>query len=350
MKFRFIFCFLAITVLDLSCKKNNVTVQNDSEKSSIKQVEKKVYEIPSELKIISQEEIDFDDDGTKDTIITATDDKAINTTEFWLKNNEFLYEFTYPWGSINKKWLVNLDDDAEIEIVRIQGDEDGVDYVIYDIIDKEQKAILYFNPVLEDNRYPNQFMWAYPNDIKGLIVNQKREIKASLNNDYQRDDNHTETESQKELPFIFFNGKTSQPEMKFSRMNKPQFMKVEAVINKVFKNKLDQNIYKEWLGTYSCTFLRMKEESGDPRGWGMMNLVIQDNMAIFKLDSYVENISKDLKLIDIDKDKIVFSMKEDKSKMFIITNNGQLFNIKSSFIDEMVGESQTYKLEKNKNR
>ncbi|OWP86848.1 hypothetical protein BWK60_06770 [Flavobacterium covae] len=177
MKFRFIFCFLAITVLDLSCKKNNVTVQNDSEKSSIKQVEKKVYEIPSELKIISQEEIDFDDDGTKDTIITATDDKAINTTEFWLKNNEFLYEFTYPWGSINKKWLVNLDDDAEIEIVRIQGDEDGVDYVIYDIIDKEQKAILYFNPVLEDNRYPNQFMWAYPNDIKGLIVNQKREIK-----------------------------------------------------------------------------------------------------------------------------------------------------------------------------
>lgn len=334
-----------ILPLLLSCKKESVANKVD-EKSTTEDASKKPYQLPSGYKIDNQEEIDIDNDGVKETIITSSDEGAINTTEFWVKNDQLLYEFTYPWEGIKKRWLINLDDDNLKEIVRIEGDEDGTNYVIYDIVNKQQKPILYFNPVLEDSRYPGQYMWAYPNDIEGLIVNQKKEIQASLNNYFLRDDNHTEPENQKELPFVFFKGKTSQPDMKLSKINKPQFIRLENLITKVFKDKVSQDTYKKWTGSYSCNFLRMKEESADPRGWGMIYLVIKDNAANFKLDSYVENISKDLQLESIDKDKIVFSIKEDKNKIFTVTSNGKNFILKSSFIDETVGDSQSYKLEK----
>ncbi|GAA4770943.1 hypothetical protein GCM10023230_21390 [Flavobacterium hankyongi] len=346
MNFKIFFCFIALAILELSCKENQASTSTISEKSTTEETSKKSYQIPSGFKIENQGEIDIDDDGVKETIITASDENAIKMTEFWFKNDQLLYEFTYPWESIKKRWLVNLDEDNLKETVRIEGDEDGADYVIYDIVNKQQKPILYFNPILEDSRYPGQYMWAYPNDIEKLIVNHKKEIQVSLNNDFQRDDNHTEPEGQKELPFVFLSGKTSQPNMKLSKMNKPQFIRLETLVAKVFKNKEDQDVYKKWTGKYSCNFLRIKEESADPRAWGMIYLVFQDNKANFKLESYVENISKDLQLVSIDKDKIIFSMKEDKSKLFTITNNNQNFILKSSFIDETVGESKTYKLEK----
>ncbi|WP_136667872.1 hypothetical protein [Flavobacterium sp. H122] len=348
MNLKLVFCFIALAILGFSCKENQASKNTVTEKNTTEKTLNKTYQIPSGYKIENQEEVDFDNDGMKETIITASDESAIKTTEFWIKDNQLLYEFTYPWEGIKKRWLVNLDDDALTEIVRIEGDEDGTDYVIYDIVNKQQKPILFFNPVLEDSRYPGQYMWAYPNDIEGLVVNQKKEIQVSLNNDFVRDDNHTEPENQKELPFVFFKRKTSQPNMKLSKMNKPQFIRLEGLVAKVFKNKEDQDAYKKWTGKYSCNFLRIKEESVDPRAWGMIYLVFQDNKVNFKLESYVENIFKDLQLESIDKDKIVLSIKEDKSKLFTITDNGKNFILKSSFIDDTIGELQTYKLEKNK--
>jgi hypothetical protein len=246
MKIYINFITIFIALLFFSCKKSKPLEDKILiEKTEISNIKKK-YSIPSNLKIEKQEEVNIDNDISTEFIITAVNEDATRTYEFWYKNDRLIYEFNYPWVSINKKLLVNLDNDDDKEIVRIQGYEDGVDYVIYDISKQQQIPILYFNPVLEDNRFLNQYMWVYPNDITGLIINQNKEIRVSLNNEYKRDDNHIEPKSQTELPFIFFKGQTSQPEMKLPNINKPNFESVQSVINKIQKSiKIDDNLSKK---------------------------------------------------------------------------------------------------------
>lgn len=348
MKYIFLLFFLIF-----SCKDKQTSPGKMLDKKAEKQTNKKEYPIPSNLKIEKQEEVDFDDDEVKEVIITAADSDANNTYEFWYKDDQLIYQFKYPWGSINKKWLINLDDDKEKEIVRIQGYEDGVDYVIYDISEKQQIPILYFNPVLEDSRYPNQYMWAYPNDIKDLIVNKNKEIQVSLNNSYQRKDDHTKPENQKEFPFIFFKGQTSQPDMKLSSINKPEFQTVRFIIDKVristenATTPIDKTITQKWIGTYKVKFLRMKEESGDPRGWGFIILSIEQNSAKLQLDSYIENLKKDLIVVKATSDKIILADKDNKNSTFTIIKKNEKYMLESLYMDKLLGEKNSYEIEKN---
>lgn len=241
IKHTFYFIIGLVTIFN-SCKE---TPQKESKPNNVsieKKVNKKEYKIPDGLKIDSQEEINIDDDETKEIIITAVDNNADYFYEFWFKNAKLIYKFKYPWGSINRKWLINLDDDPTKEIVRIKGYEDGVDYVIYDIVKDSQAPILYFNPALVDKRYPDQYMWAYPNDIESLIVIDKNKLQVSLNSNYSRDDSHTQPKNQKELPFLFFNGRTSQPEAKISGINKYQVLPLQSILKKIQINGFDHSV------------------------------------------------------------------------------------------------------------
>lgn len=231
-----------VTILN-SCKETPQKAGNPKDVSVEKKVNKKEYKIPDGLKIDNQEEINIDDDESKEIIITAVDKNADYFYEFWYKNDKLIYEFKYPWGSINRRWLLNLDDDATKEIVRIQGYEDGVDYVIYDIVKDKQVPILYFNPALVDKRYPDQYMWAYPNDIENLIVIDNK-LQVSLNNNYPRDDSHTQPKNQRELPFLFFNGRTSQPQAKIAGINKYQVLPLQTIIKKIQIDGIDHSVNK----------------------------------------------------------------------------------------------------------
>ncbi|MFP3593626.1 hypothetical protein [Chryseobacterium sp. SIMBA_038] len=341
--------YLALYMLGFSCKENrNLTVKNAAADINVKNENK--YNIPSDLKIQSQEEVNINGDPEKEVIITASDSAAENTHEFWFKNGKIIYQFTYPWASINKKWLVDLDNDDKKEIVRAQGYEDGVDYAIYDIVDNQQKPVLYFNPVLQDSRFPGVYLWAYPNDITELIINPQKELQVSLDNNYQRDDEHIVPDNQKELPFIFFKGQTKQPDMRISKMNQPQSMTLATIVNSVRNNggtfaKTAQSD-KQWIGNYTGRFLRMKEESGDPRGWGQISVKIDGNSAKFQLDSYVENLKKDLIIINTTPDEITLAEKDNKNSAFTISKNKSKYVLKSSFIDKTVGETSSYELEK----
>ncbi|WP_395077650.1 hypothetical protein [Flavobacterium sp.] len=319
------------------------------DKITEKQTSKK-YIIPSNLKIQKQEEINIDNDEAKEIIITAVDKNVDYFYEFWFKNDKLIYHFKYPWGSINKKWLINLDDDKEKEIVRIQGYEDRVDYVIYDISEKQQIPILYFNPVLEDSSYPNQYMWAYPNDIKDLIVNNKNELQVSLNNIKPLDIENSLPDNQKELPYIFFNGQSSQLDMKISSINKPEFMTVQSIINIVQKKLSTTSSEKntqQWIGKYSCNFLRMKDESADPRAYAMIYIDIENYLATFKLESYLEDLNKELVVLSSNSTEIVLAEKDNKNSKFAITKNSNKFELKSDLLNKTIGEISTYELKKN---
>jgi len=128
--------------------------------------------------------------------------------------------------------------------------------------------------------------------------------------------------------------------------------------NKVLLLKSDQKLLKkwsfetnttkasQWIGNFSGSFLRMKEESGDPRSRGMINIQIQKNSAQFQLDSYVENIKKDLIILTEKDNEIVLSEKNNKNSTFIMTKNDKKYFLKSNFIDKTVGENATYEMSK----
>lgn len=101
-----------------------------------------------------------------------------------------------------------------------------------------------------------------------------------------------------------------------------------------------------WLGNYSCNFLRMKEESGDPRGWGMIRLKIKKDSMKFGLDTYIENFEKDVVILKQTENEIILSLKNKKDSTFVITKNNNKYFLKSNFINETVGETETYELKK----
>jgi len=102
----------------------------------------------------------------------------------------------------------------------------------------------------------------------------------------------------------------------------------------------------QFMGSYTGHFLRMKEESGDARGWGTIRLKINKAGANFQLDSYVENINKDLIPVKTLPSEIVLADKEDRSLTFIITKTGNKYILKSKFIDQLVGTKETYELKR----
>lgn len=174
-------------------------------------------------------------------ILTASDKKKNMTYEYWINNNEVVKTLKYPSVDINFKWFLNIDNDEDIEILRVQGFEDGINYVVNDILKDKEVPLIYFNPALIDKRYPNKIFWAYPLDIIEPIFNNKKEFLVSLHNNYQRDGEFIKPKGQVELPFVFFNGHTSQPNIVVDKLNKPQFMKINTVISNVGNTKNNVN-------------------------------------------------------------------------------------------------------------
>lgn len=289
MKIKHIFCLITICILGYSCKENQASHSKIVNKTSEIKTEKK-YRIPSDLTIEKKEEINIDNDDIKEVIITAIDKKAEYFYEFWFKNDQLIYQFKYPWGEINKKWLVNLDDDELKEIIRMHGYSDDLECAIYDISNNQQIPILYFNPILEDIRYPNKYMWGYPNDIKNLIIKEKNNIQVSLNNYQLIDTERPLPDNQKELPYLFFQGQTSQPDMTIQKINSPEVMTLQSVINRVrgsenFNLSVDFSIQGRWITDYAKENLPEEIRYDNDKGTFFMRdseiLMYDDNTGIF---------------------------------------------------------------------
>lgn len=106
------------------------------------------------------------------------------------------------------------------------------------------------------------------------------------------------------------------------------------------------NFYDEWIGTYKGQFLRLKEESADPRAYAMLYIDIKNNEAIFKLDSYKEILNTDLVIFSYNSNEIVLVEKNNKNSKFTITKNNKKYELKSNLLNDTVGEISVYELEK----
>ena len=83
----------------------------------------------------------------------------------------------------------------------------------------------------------------------------------------------------------------------------------QATIFTGSKNKNDINIPTldingSWNATYSGSFLRLKEESADPRAWGQIKLNVNGKKATLNIDSYVENVQKEMEIISESADQL----------------------------------------------
>ena len=130
--------------------------------------------------------------------------------------------------------------------------------------------------------------------------------------------------------------------------------------NEIFYLKSNKKLLKKWTfnkhkspeggskftGSYTGHFLRMKEESGDARGWGTIKIAINKDVANFQLDSYIENVNKDLITVKTEPSEIILADKKDRSSIFVITKNQDKYILKSNFINQLVGTRETYELKR----
>ena len=115
-------------------------------------------------------------------------------------------------------------------------------------------------------------------------------------------------------------------------------------LNKIPINEKQNNFNDEWIGNYDCNFLRMKEESADPRAYGMIYINIDNNEAKFKLDTYVEIIDKDLIVLSCNSTEIILAERDNQKSKFTITKNNKKYELKSDLLNNTVGEISTYEL------
>lgn len=106
-------------------------------------------------------------------------------------------------------------------------------------------------------------------------------------------------------------------------------------------------ISKEWLGVYNGSFLRLKDESADPRAWGTINLSVAKESVKFQLDSYSENVAKELNIVYADTQKIRLVAQDNNKQVLTLLFDKNKYKLSGSLIEAIVGERETYELKKN---
>jgi len=120
-------------------------------------------------------------------------------------------------------------------LIVAEGFADGIDYSIFKIISKDSLQLIFrFNPVLFDNSNKSKdYFWGYFWDISALnctYENGQIKILSSVNHKIKRDGVIDVPSWQKILPVIFFNGKTTQPEITVGKIYSKAFMSIEEII------------------------------------------------------------------------------------------------------------------------
>lgn len=173
---------------------------------------------------------------------------------------------------------------------------------------------------------------SYLFSIEKLVSNEDQELYKIVDvfkfNNYNSANNKIEIKDQKDGYSVLFLDK-------------------DKVLKKWNFELNNSAINKSWNGKYECNFLRIKEESADPRAYAMINITIENNNATFKLDSYKEILDKKLLILDSNSNKIILYEKDNINSRFTITRKNNDFILTSDLLNKTTGETTTYKLTKN---
>lgn len=115
-----------------------------------------------------------------------------------------------------------------------------------------------------------------------------------------------------------------------------------------FPDHKNTPINNKWFGSYAGSFLRMKEESADPRGWGQIKIEIGKTSAKFHLDSYIENVERELRIVQVNRSEIKFADRDNKNLMLTIKLDKDKYWLSGNLMEQIVGIKETYELKKRK--
>jgi len=105
-------------------------------------------------------------------------------------------------------------------------------------------------------------------------------------------------------------------------------------------------LINKWFGDYEGSFLRMKEESADPRSWGTISIKLSKDSTSFYLFSYMEEKNFQLKLIEAEQNSITFDMENNNILKINNTKNKNKYTLESSYINNLIGEKKIFELTK----
>jgi len=204
-----------------------------------------VVDTPAQIKgslsseVLGSKTIDVDGDGKLDFIIEIKNDASDEPYAFdlWYSSSYKLIKKVPKYNmDYDFLWFVNLDEDPEPEIVAADGYSDGIDYSIYDqnLEDGSTSLLFRFNPVLiDDSNKQKDYYWGYPWDISNIIIRSNNgvlQVKCSLRHGIARDGEIDTPEWQKMLPAIFFEGKSTQPNIQVGKIDHVQWLTVKEII------------------------------------------------------------------------------------------------------------------------
>lgn len=178
--------------------------------------------------------VDLTGDGILDYIsrveFNINDDKP--DKEYWISSNlKIIKEYrVYSYSHIF--CFLNIDNDFELEYIRIDGEE-IVDYVLCDLKDGKEKELFYFHPVIE---YEDNYYWGYQYLINDIIYIKKTSeilFKNTVSHSIIMDDREdAHPKWQKRMPLLLFKGK-EKGNYKIKDLKNIQFLKIEDLRNKV---------------------------------------------------------------------------------------------------------------------
>ncbi len=188
------------------------------------------------LKILKTEIIDFNGDGKLDFLCKVEKDisngKMIE--EYWITSDEKILRKKELSLEYDYKWFINLDDDKELELIKAQGESEGISYGVYnlDFSLQNDSVLFYFNPIIEKE---NKYYWGYPWEIKDILceVKDQKKVKISLNHNIERDGVILRLGKQKKLPVLVFTGET-QKEFEIKNITSFQFIEIEKLMKNLF--------------------------------------------------------------------------------------------------------------------
>ncbi|AND64347.1 hypothetical protein AX766_07965 [Flavobacterium covae] len=208
-----------------------------------------------------------------------------------------------------------------------------------DSLRNEENFVLDYDPFIKAQDYNGE---SIKNTLKIISLNNENEFRVS---------------------FILFGNKNEQRvniDYLLEKDNNGKIL-INSILNDKYLNLTTSSSEKtltnsdstsdlkliNWIGNYNGTFLRLKDESSDPRGWANFNIKINKKFQNFHLFSYVEEKDSKLKLISVNNHELIFRM-EDNSFIKIKKDEKSEYNLESSYIDSLTGKKNILLLEKNK--
>ncbi|WP_421498052.1 DUF3828 domain-containing protein [Flavobacterium columnare] len=208
-----------------------------------------------------------------------------------------------------------------------------------DSLRNEENFVLDYDPFIKAQDYNSE---SIKNTLKIISLNNENEFRVS---------------------FILFGNKNEQRvniDYLLEKDNNGKIL-INSILNDKYLNLTTSSSEKtltnsdstsdlklfNWIGNYNGTFLRLKDESSDPRGWANFNIKINKNHQNFHLFSYVEEKDSKLKLVSVNNHELIFRM-DDNSFIKIKKDEKSEYNLESSYINSLTGKKNILLLEKNK--